>query len=45
MSKKLTAAFRRGGWDRVKELHRGDAPRELCWYSDAGWWLSIGSNV
>src|SRR5271156_894998 len=25
---KLKAAFRRGGWNRVKELHRGDAPGE-----------------
>ncbi len=44
-AKKLTAAFHRGGWNRVKELHRGDAPRENCWYSGAGWWLSIGSNA
>jgi len=44
-AKKLTAAFRRGGWDRVTELHRGDAPREPCWYSGGGWWLSTGSNL
>jgi protein-L-isoaspartate(D-aspartate) O-methyltransferase len=42
---KLTAAFRRGTWGRVKELYRDNAPRENCWYSGAGWWLSTGSNV
>ena len=45
LQRKLTAAFRRGGWNRVKELHRGDVPRENCWYSGAGWWLSIGSML
>jgi protein-L-isoaspartate(D-aspartate) O-methyltransferase len=44
-AKKLTAAFRRGGWTRVTELHRGEAPRENCWYSGSSWWLSIGSNA
>ncbi len=44
-AERLTAAFRKGGWDRVKELHRGDAARENCWYSGGGWWLSTGSNL
>jgi len=44
-AEKLTAAFHKGGWKRVKELHRGDAPLENCWYSGAGWWLSGGSNA
>jgi len=44
-TRKLSAAFRRGSWSRVKELHRGDAPRENCWYSGAGWWLSTGVDM
>lgn len=38
--KKLAAAFRRGGFSKVKELHRDDSPGEDCWCSGSGWWLS-----
>ncbi|HEX3470815.1 MAG TPA: protein-L-isoaspartate(D-aspartate) O-methyltransferase [Silvibacterium sp.] len=41
---KLAAAFRRGGWHQVKELHRSNVPGESCWCSGSGWWLSTNSG-
>ncbi len=38
--KKLSEAFRNGGWVKVKSLHRGDTPDESCWVAGDGWWLS-----
>jgi protein-L-isoaspartate(D-aspartate) O-methyltransferase len=41
MTRKLTEAFRRGNWGKVKTLHRDDAPDSSCWCSGHGWWLSM----
>lgn len=40
MTQKLTEAFRKGNWAKVKSLHRNDAPDDSCWCSGRGWWLS-----
>jgi protein-L-isoaspartate(D-aspartate) O-methyltransferase len=36
----LSAALRKGHWDRVKWLHRNDQPDDSCWCAGHGWWLS-----
>jgi protein-L-isoaspartate(D-aspartate) O-methyltransferase len=38
--KRLSEAFRSGGWAKVKSLHRNNAPDESCWFAGDGWWLS-----
>jgi protein-L-isoaspartate(D-aspartate) O-methyltransferase len=39
-AQRLTKAFRRGQWSRVKSVHRNQAPDDSCWCSGQGWWLS-----
>jgi protein-L-isoaspartate(D-aspartate) O-methyltransferase len=39
-AQKLTEAFRKGGWNKVKSLYRNDSPDKSCWCSGPGWWLS-----
>ncbi len=36
----LTAAFARGGWDRVATIRFEGTPDETCWFDGGGWWLS-----
>ncbi len=37
----LRRAFRNGGWERVRRLHRrGDVPAERCWLRGKGWGLA-----
>jgi protein-L-isoaspartate(D-aspartate) O-methyltransferase len=37
----LSAAFRGGGLDTVRSLHRSPEPPEAsCWYAGSDWWLS-----
>jgi protein-L-isoaspartate(D-aspartate) O-methyltransferase len=39
----LRCAFKRGGWERVRRLHRGDeVPKERCWVRGNGWGLVLG---
>jgi protein-L-isoaspartate(D-aspartate) O-methyltransferase len=38
---KLTKAFRKSNWTKVKSLHRNDEPDDTCWCSGPGWWLSM----
>jgi protein-L-isoaspartate(D-aspartate) O-methyltransferase len=37
---KLTKAFRKSTWTKVKSLHRNNEPDDTCWCSGSGWWLS-----
>jgi protein-L-isoaspartate(D-aspartate) O-methyltransferase len=37
---KLAKAFRKGRYQKVKSLHRDDAPDGTCWCAGHGWWLS-----
>ena len=39
-SEQLAEAFRHSNWQKVKSLHRGDAPDGSCWLAGRGWWLS-----
>lgn len=43
MEQKLTRAFRKGKYQKVKSLHRNDAPDRSCWCSGNGWWLSTAA--
>ena len=36
----LNAAFHRGHWSDVKQLHRNNHPDESAWCTGPGWWLS-----
>ena len=37
----LRRAFRKGGWERVRRLHRGDdVAAERCWLRGKGWCLA-----
>jgi protein-L-isoaspartate(D-aspartate) O-methyltransferase len=36
----LDAAFRKGNWSQVRQLHRNDQPDDSCWCAGRGWWLS-----
>jgi protein-L-isoaspartate(D-aspartate) O-methyltransferase len=38
--KRLEEAFRNRNWNKVKSLHRNNAPRESCWLAGRGWWFS-----
>ena len=40
LSERLEEAFRNRNWNKVKSLHRNNAPRESCWLAGRGWWLS-----
>jgi protein-L-isoaspartate(D-aspartate) O-methyltransferase len=41
VEQRLSKAFRNGGWEKVKSLHRNDAAAdENCWFAGNGWWLS-----
>jgi protein-L-isoaspartate(D-aspartate) O-methyltransferase len=40
LGRRLSEAFRGGGWAKVRSLHRDDAPDESCWIAGDGWWLS-----
>jgi protein-L-isoaspartate(D-aspartate) O-methyltransferase len=40
-AQKLTKAFRKSSWTRVRSLHRDDEPDDTCWCSGPGWWLSM----
>ncbi len=40
IEQKLTKAFRKSTWTKVKSLHRNDKPDDTCWCSGPGWWLS-----
>ena len=40
--RRLAAAFRGGGWQAVRSLHRDGAPDATCWFAGEGWWLSTG---
>jgi protein-L-isoaspartate(D-aspartate) O-methyltransferase len=37
---RLEEAFRNRNWNKVKSLHRNNAPRESCWLAGRGWWFS-----
>lgn len=38
----LRRAFKRGGWERVRRLYRGDeVPKERCWVRGKGWGLAF----
>jgi protein-L-isoaspartate(D-aspartate) O-methyltransferase len=39
-AQKLTDAFRKGEWNKVRSLYRNDLPDDTCWCSGPGWWLS-----
>src|SRR5271168_1277098 len=39
-AQRLSKAFRKGGWEKVKSLRRGEAVDESCWVAGDGWWLS-----
>jgi protein-L-isoaspartate(D-aspartate) O-methyltransferase len=43
VARRLSEAFRHGGWAKVKSLHRNDAVDECCWFAGDGWWLSTQS--
>jgi protein-L-isoaspartate(D-aspartate) O-methyltransferase len=38
--RRLAKAFRNRNWNKVKSLHRNDAPGWSCWLAGPGWWLS-----
>jgi protein-L-isoaspartate(D-aspartate) O-methyltransferase len=39
----LRRAFKRGGWERVRRLYRGDeVPKGRCWVRGEGWGLTFG---
>jgi protein-L-isoaspartate(D-aspartate) O-methyltransferase len=38
--RRLAEAFRHRSWNKVKSLHRNDAPGKSCWLAGPGWWLS-----
>jgi protein-L-isoaspartate(D-aspartate) O-methyltransferase len=40
-AQRLTGAFRRNDWKRVRSLHRNDELDDRCWCSGSGWWLSM----
>jgi protein-L-isoaspartate(D-aspartate) O-methyltransferase len=40
-AQKLTDAFRRGNWNKVRSLHRNNEPDESCWCAGPDWWLSM----
>ena len=38
----LRRAFKRGGWERVRRLYRGDdVPKERCWVRGEGWGMAF----
>jgi protein-L-isoaspartate(D-aspartate) O-methyltransferase len=41
----LAAAFRKGGLDKVRSLHRDNSPDETAWCAGEGWWLSTGEAM
>jgi protein-L-isoaspartate(D-aspartate) O-methyltransferase len=42
---KLSQAFPRGDWMKVRSLRRNTAPDSTCWVSGRNWWLSFESHV
>jgi protein-L-isoaspartate(D-aspartate) O-methyltransferase len=43
-SKKLAAAFRKGGWEKVRLLYRDNSPDDTAWCIGNGWWLSTAET-
>ena len=42
----LSAAFKKGGWDKVTRLYRtGDLPDEQCWVRGDGWSLAMDLKI
>ncbi|HEX4309019.1 MAG TPA: protein-L-isoaspartate(D-aspartate) O-methyltransferase [Acidobacteriaceae bacterium] len=41
--RRLAELFRNRNWNKVKSLHRNDAPGKSCWLAGEGWWLSTGA--
>jgi len=42
---KLTVAFQRGDFKKVRSLRRKTPPDETCWCSGNGWWLSTSVSM
>jgi protein-L-isoaspartate(D-aspartate) O-methyltransferase len=40
VGKALSAAFARGGWERVRSVRLDDEVDESCWFDGGDWWLS-----
>jgi protein-L-isoaspartate(D-aspartate) O-methyltransferase len=41
---KVSAAFKRGDYHKVRSLHRNSMPDETSWCAGGGWWLSTSES-